>query len=205
MTDSDLSMRPPAEGKRDRLVAAAGRMLYEQGVEATTLADIAQAAGIPVGNIYYYFKAKNDIISAVIDAQVSDIRGQLGMIEASCQEPGERLKALFSALAGQRDLIARFGCPHGSLYQELGKHAASAANVSGEPGAGGPDASRPIKLSIDWVERQFAAMGRPDARDLAIQTIAAYQGAALLTSVLRDPQLLERESRRMADWIDSLS
>ena len=197
-------MRPHPEGKRDRLVAAASRMLYEQGVEATTLADIAQAAGIPVGNIYYYFKAKNDIISAVIDAQAGDICGQLGMIEASYQEPAERLKALFRTLAGQRDLVARFGCPQGSLYQELGKHAASADDVPGESGAGVPDASRLIKLSIDWVERQFAAMGRPDARDLAIQTIGAYQGAALLTSVLRDPQLLERESRRMADWIDSL-
>jgi len=47
-------------------------------------------------------------------------------------------------------------------------------------------------------------MGRADARDLAIQVIAAYQGAALLTSALRDPAVLERESRRMAAWIDSL-
>lgn len=215
MTDSDLGaqrgVRPPAAGKRDRLVEAASRMLYEQGVEATTLADIAQAAGIPVGNIYYYFKAKNDIIAAVIDAQVRDIRGQIGMIESSYQEPGERLKAMFGALAGQGDLVAQFGCPHGSLWQELGKHAARAAEVpgaSGMPSASGavvPDASRPIRLTIEWVERQFAAMGRSDARDLAIQAIGAYQGAALLTSVLRDRRLLERESRRIADWIDSLS
>jgi TetR/AcrR family transcriptional regulator, transcriptional repressor for nem operon len=186
-------------GKRDRLVAAAGRTLHEQGVEATTLADIAQAAGIPVGNVYYYFKTKNDIVGAVIDAHMRDIDDQLGTIEASYNQPEQRLKALFGALGGQGDLIAKFGCPHGSLCQELGKLAA------GEPGADVPDASRLITLSIDWVQRQFAAMGRPDARDLAVQAIGAYQGAALLSSVLRDPRLLERESRRMAEWIDSLS
>lgn len=33
----------------------------------------------------------------------------------------DRLKALFAALAGRLDLIARYGCPHGSLCLELDK------------------------------------------------------------------------------------
>ena len=44
------------QDKRERLIAAACRVTYAQGVEKTTLADIAAAAGIPPGNVYYYFK-----------------------------------------------------------------------------------------------------------------------------------------------------
>jgi TetR/AcrR family transcriptional regulator, transcriptional repressor for nem operon len=182
-------------GKRERLVAAAAQMLHQQGVEATTLADIARAAGIPLGNVYYYFKAKSDIITAVIEAHAGAVASMLGGIEAGQADPAARLKALFAALAGENEMVARYGCPHGTLCQELAKHA---------DGAGGPDASLLVRIPIDWAERQFAAMGRADARDLAIQVIAAYQGAALLTSALRDQAVLERESRRMAAWIDSL-
>jgi TetR/AcrR family transcriptional regulator, transcriptional repressor for nem operon len=31
-----------------------------KGVERTTLADVAQAADVPVGNVYYYFKTKDE-------------------------------------------------------------------------------------------------------------------------------------------------
>ena len=49
-------------GKRERLVAAARQLLYEHGVEKTTLADIAAAADVPVGNVYYYFKTKDAMV-----------------------------------------------------------------------------------------------------------------------------------------------
>src|SRR6516165_3905370 len=52
--------RPP--GKRDRLIAAAVLLLHRHGVERTTLADIAKAADVPVGNVYYYFKTKDEVI-----------------------------------------------------------------------------------------------------------------------------------------------
>jgi hypothetical protein len=55
------------EGKRERLVAAAKQMLHEHGVERTTLADIAAAADVPLGNVYNYFKTKDALVAAVID------------------------------------------------------------------------------------------------------------------------------------------
>jgi hypothetical protein len=61
-----------------------------------------------------------------------------------------------------------------------------------------------MREPVEWAERQFAAMGRPDARDLAVQVIARYQGTALLTSAFRDPGLMEAEARRVAQWISTL-
>jgi TetR/AcrR family transcriptional regulator, transcriptional repressor for nem operon len=188
MTDS---IRAP--GKRERLIAAACEMLYQQGIEKTTLADIAAAAGVPLGNVYYYFKTKNDIVAAVVDFHVRQAHDMLEAIEDDHDNPVDRLKALFGALAGQGDLIARYGCPHGSLCLELDKR------------PDGPDlAARLMREPVDWAQRQFEAMGRPDARDLAIQVNARYQGTALLTSTFRDPGLMAREAARVADWIDTL-
>lgn len=179
-------------GKRERLIGAAAETIYAAGVEKTTLADIAAAAGIPLGNVYYYFKTKDALVQAVVEAHLAEARAMLAAIDHAYPGPRERLKALFGALAQQSDLIARYGCPHGSLCQELGKRAdgAPAAELMREP--------------VEWAERQFAAMGRPDARDLAVQVIARYQGTALLTSAFRDPGLMEAEARRVAQWIDTL-
>jgi hypothetical protein len=47
-------------------------------------------------------------------------------------------------------------------------------------------------------------LGRRDARDLAVEFIASYQGTAVLTQALRQPALLSREGRRLERWIDSL-
>ena len=202
MTNSDLgsatalggaSDHVAPRGKRERLIAAATQMIYRQGVEKTTLADIAAAAEVPLGNVYYYFKTKNDLVQAVVETHLAEASAVLTAVEAAHEAPRERLKALFSALAGQGELIARYGCPHGSLCQELAKRA---------DGLG--LAAELMTTSIDWAERQFQATGRHDARDLAVQVIARYQGTALLTSTLHDPDLMAREALRVAQWIDTL-
>jgi len=176
-------------------VAAARELLYRRGVEKTTLADIAQAADVPVGNVYYYFKTKDEIIGAVIDSHVHDIQAELASLERRHGTPGARLKALIDALADQGEAIAQYGCPHGTLCSELDKRATP-------PGDG--SVAELLRIPIDWAEQQFRSMGRHDARDLAVSLIAAYQGTALLTSTLRDQALLVRESRRLERWIDSL-
>jgi TetR/AcrR family transcriptional regulator, transcriptional repressor for nem operon len=61
--------RPPRSRDRareNRLVAAARELVHRRGVARTTLADIAQEADVPVGNVYFYFKTKADIIGAVV-------------------------------------------------------------------------------------------------------------------------------------------
>lgn len=191
MTDS---VREAPTGKRDRLVAAARQAFYEHGIERTTLADIAAAAGVPLGNVYYYFKTKNDIVGAVVEAHRDEARGMMKSIEDSHDSPRDRLKAMFAALMQDGSSIARYGCPHGSLCVELDKRA-------DDPSL----AARLMREPVEWVQRQFAAMGRPDARDLALEVIARYQGTALLSSTFRDPALMPREAARVAAWIDSLA
>ena len=181
-------------GKRQRLIAAASQLLHQQGVEKTTLADIAQAADVPVGNVYYYFKTKDDIIAAVVEAHVQRAKAALASIDGSHSSPKSRLKALVAEYADQGEVIALYGCPYGSLCSELDKRPASPGFALAEL----------MRVPIAWAEEQFRALGHRDARDLAVSLIAAYEGSALLANTFRDPDILAREARRLNRWIDTL-
>jgi TetR/AcrR family transcriptional regulator, transcriptional repressor for nem operon len=167
--------------------------MHEQGVEKTTLAEIAQASDVPVGNVYYYFKTKDELVAAAIEAHATDIESALASLDRH-RTPKARLKAFVRMLMDQRDLAARYGCPQGSLCSELDKRDDDLAGAAGAL----------MRLPIAWAEKQFRAMGRRDAADLAVALIASYQGISLLTNTLRDPELMAREGRRLERWIDSL-
>jgi TetR/AcrR family transcriptional regulator, transcriptional repressor for nem operon len=191
MTDS---IAEPRQDKRQRLVAGAREVIHHQGVEKTTIADIAQAADVPVGNVYYYFKTKDELVAAAVDSRAGDVRALLESLEGG-RSPKARLRALVRELTAQRELAARYGCPLGSLCSELDKRTDGLDTTCAQL----------LELPIDWAEQQFRLMGRRDARDLAVALIAAYQGIALLTNTFRDPDLMARESRRLERWIDSLA
>ncbi|MFE5808824.1 TetR/AcrR family transcriptional regulator [Streptomyces sp. NPDC056491] len=192
MTDSKKVERGP--GKRERLASAAAEVLHTQGVAQTTLADIAKAAEVPVGNVYYYFKTKDQLVEAAIDAHSRTLDGMIAALD-ELPTPADRLKALLGGWVEQRELTARYGCPTGTLASELDKR------------ADGLDRSiaAVIEALLNWTERQFAQMGRADARELAVALIAAHQGISLLTNTFRDPDLMTTEARRLERWIDSLT
>ncbi len=180
-------------GKRERLIDGAQRVIYEQGVARTTLADVAEHAKVPVGNVYYYFKTKDQLVEAAIEARAREVQEMLELA-ARHRTPRARLRALVRGLAGQRDDIARRGCPVGTLCSELDKRDDRLARRAREV----------LALPIDWAERQFRDLGRSDARDLAVALIASYQGISVIANAFRDPALMLREARRLERWIDSL-
>ncbi|MDR5770645.1 MULTISPECIES: TetR family transcriptional regulator [unclassified Caballeronia] len=56
-----------AQETRNRILDAAERVFYEKGVSRTTLADIAHAAGVTRGAIYWHFANKGDLFNAMFD------------------------------------------------------------------------------------------------------------------------------------------
>ena len=180
--------------KRGRLIETAMKLAYKHGFRETSLADIAEAAHVPVGNVYYYFKTKDELVQAAIDAQAQSIDTKLASLDRH-RSPKARLKAFVKLLTTQRELAARYGCPHGTLSSELNKR----DDDLGQAG------TKLMQLWIDWAERQFRALGRRDARDLAVALIASYQGIMLLANTFNQPELIAREARRLERWIDSLA
>ncbi|MEU7801991.1 TetR/AcrR family transcriptional regulator [Micromonospora arborensis] len=180
--------------KRRRLMTAAAQVLHQQGVERTTIADIADAADVPVGNVYYYFKTKDELVQAALaehSGHLAELTGELDKLP----DPRERLQALVALWVGQRDLAARYGCPTGTLAVELDKRTEGGMDL---------EAGKVIRLLLDWVEHQFRELGLPNPGDLAITLVGAYQGMSLLANALRDPEIMTREGARLTNWLNTL-
>src|ERR1700738_3141680 len=102
MTDSQGA---PAR-KRERLVAGASKLLHHNGVAATSLAEIAQAADVPLGNVYYYFKSKDDLIRAVLAEHIEEVDTMLNTLDA-IPAPADRLKARVGGGATRGEVTPR--------------------------------------------------------------------------------------------------
>jgi AcrR family transcriptional regulator len=67
---------------RDRLYATALDLIAAKGYEATTLRDIAKAAGVSVGLLYRYFPSKQAVVVALYDALSSEYARQAAELPA---------------------------------------------------------------------------------------------------------------------------
>src|SRR5437868_14174383 len=145
--------------KRDRLVNAAKIMFYQQGVTCTTLADIAQEAQVPLGNVYYHFRTKEALLEAVIEAHVQRLQTCFAQWDRELTDPHERLLALIRWECDGASSLAYYGCPYGSLTQEIIKEDMPLVDR----------AVRMLQSYLDWTEEQFRQMGKnkQEAKDLA--------------------------------------
>jgi len=78
------------EETRDRIVQAAYEVLAREGYDATSIKDIAAAAGVAAGLVHYYFKSKEDLVLAAIEAAC------LEQIEASDLPPEQQARDAFA-------------------------------------------------------------------------------------------------------------
>jgi TetR/AcrR family transcriptional regulator, transcriptional repressor for nem operon len=177
--------------KRERLIQAADKLIYEQTFHTTTLADIAKLADVPLGNVYYYFKTKEAIMDAVLHKRATEWRNLFQQWE---QIPNvkERLTALLEHNNAQSETLARFGCVIGSLCQELGKQGGVLSNA----------ASKLMADILKWLEAQFKELGQGDrSSQLATYYLSAIQGMNLLTLTFKEPQYMERQSQSLQEWL----
>ena len=60
-----------AADTRERILLEAARLLRHHGYAATTLREIADAAGVKAGSIYYHFESKEEILVEVLDKGIT--------------------------------------------------------------------------------------------------------------------------------------
>lgn len=180
--------------KRSRLIEAAKELIHVQGFNRTTLADIADAANVPLGNVYYYFKTKVDIGFAVIEKIANELKIKLSTI-GELESPAERLQSFLQLNNDELEKIAQYGCPIGSLCHELTKQGGLLAE----------HASKIMKFQLNWVEEQFQMMGFKDSsHQYAVTLISGIQGGYLLTQTFSNIDLSLRQTAALQAWLDNL-
>src|ERR1700737_5602102 len=122
-------MRTAQPNKRTRLIVTATKLAYGRGFRETSLADIAEAARVPIGNVYYYFKTKEELAEAVVEVRLEQFRAARSEWDR-LSSPKERLLAFVGSVQANREQLARRGCPLGGLCTELHKEGGALAKKS---------------------------------------------------------------------------
>lgn len=88
-------------------IDAASRLIAEQGYDRTSVRDIAKALNLTSGTMFYHFKAKDDLLEAVIKKGIDD---GIILVNEALSRAGRGSLARFLAL-----VIAHIGVAHGDL------------------------------------------------------------------------------------------
>ena len=109
-TALDRSQRAEAAkaARREEILDAARRVFAERGFKGTTIADIAEIAGIALGTVYRYFPSKDDLFGAlserftdlVTSAITANVRGD--SLESIVRN---RVRNVFDVCGANRDLV----------------------------------------------------------------------------------------------------
>lgn len=84
--------------KREHILDAMQELMKSSNIQAISVSDIAQKAGIGKGSIYYYFSSKNDIIEAVIERSYSQVLEEGTKLAASHEiDVFRKMKVIYRA------------------------------------------------------------------------------------------------------------
>jgi TetR/AcrR family transcriptional repressor of nem operon len=111
----------PRTNTREEIIRKGAELIHAQGFKATGLQQILQAANIPKGSFYFYFKSKEDFGMEIIDYFNAMINGIFTKYLSEKEvQPIKRLENLFDCFANifQKSGFA-LGCPIGNLSLEL--------------------------------------------------------------------------------------
>ena len=88
---------PPPATRRDELLELAATMFADRGLRATTVRDIADAAGILSGSLYHHFSSKEEMVDEVLRSFLDWLFDRYQHIIDTEPNPLARLEGLFMA------------------------------------------------------------------------------------------------------------
>jgi len=182
----------PATDKRERLVSAAIERFHRKGYARTSLADVAKAAGISTGNVFYYFKAKDDLARAVVDEWCRLLAGYLEALEPE-RDPWQRLEGFVEQARVMREMYVTLGCPLAGLTRDLRQ----------EGDALKSEVARIYAVQFQWLAAQFqlAGFSPADAEEHSRSLMTRYHGSILLAYAQNEDGMIDREVTSLKTWL----
>jgi len=187
--------REKTEQIREQIVKAADQLFYQKGYNLTSFSDIATASSVPRGNLNYYFKTKDEVLIAVIQYRVTEMRKMLKSWESKYKTPLQRLQRYAQIVSNVKNEVIHYGCPMGTLNSELGKAQQNLQAITKEQ----------FEVFEQWIKKQFQAMGcSKNAAELTMHLMIRTQGIAAMVYIHQDARLIQREVKLISVWLESL-
>jgi AcrR family transcriptional regulator len=171
---------------RERIVARAAELFAERGVAATSLDDVLAASGAGKGQLYHYFRSRDELVEAAVGQRCSQVVAGLSQALGSVASLAELEHALADFAAGFEQMGLP-GCPIGSLAAEVAER--------------NEGARLQAAAAFDAWEQLFAdALGRMRERGelraeaspgvLATALLASIEGGMVLSQTRKNPASL---------------
>ncbi len=154
---------------RDRLVAAASTLFYQQGIRAVGVDAIAAKAGVTKRTLYYHFASKDDLVAAYL--AVRDAPNLAAFAKWYAESGGtvaERVRGVFAGVATFASQPKWRGCGFLRTPAEL-------ADMPGHPAVRLASAHK--KRVEAWFSGIFSETGAPNGEMLARQVMVLLDGA----------------------------
>ena len=81
------------EERRNEIISTAQQLFITNGFAETSVSDIVKAIGVAQGTFYYYFGSKDDVLEAIVDGLVEELRASvIAIVEDRTLSPLEKWK-----------------------------------------------------------------------------------------------------------------
>jgi AcrR family transcriptional regulator len=151
---------------REKLLAAADELFYNEGVHAVGIDRVIEKAGVAKGSLYYNFGGKDDLIKEYLLGRHASWTARIDQATAAVDEPKAKILAVFDVL--------------GTLFAEPGYRGCSFVNAVAEAPAGGPELKAAANFR-SWLHNLFgdlvAQLDVANAQELSDQLVILYDGA----------------------------
>ncbi|MDD1967840.1 TetR family transcriptional regulator [Pseudomonas putida] len=169
-------MNTPTTDTREKILATAERLIYENGIHATGMDLLVKTSGVARKSIYRYFATKDEVAAAALNAR--DVRWMQWFRTESdkAQTPQGRILNMFTVLKG--------------WFESEGFHGCAFINTAGEVG----DPNDPIRLIarlhkqklLDYTQELCEQLNIEHPSALATQLLILMEGAITMARVMGD-------------------
>jgi TetR/AcrR family transcriptional regulator, transcriptional repressor for nem operon len=179
---------PKSDSAREKLLAAAVKVIREHGYTGTSVDDLCTTAGVTKGAFFHHFKSKEDL--AVAAAQFWSARADALFSAAPYHQLATSRERVLGYLdfriALIRGTLAEFTCLAGTMTQEVflsnpAIRDACCASMS--------DHAETLVEDISDALKKSRADASITARSLALHTQTVLQGAFILAKARNDPEI----------------
>jgi TetR/AcrR family transcriptional repressor of nem operon len=186
---------------RERIIKTARRLFWEQGFNATGIAEILKEAGVLSGSLYYFFPTKDDLLLAVLEQYKSLLDPMV--VQPAFERTADPIERIFGILAGYRRLLIQtkyqHGCPIGNLALEVGHVQPEARKLIAENFTGWRKA-----IEICLADAADRLPRNLDREQLSLFVLTTMEGAVMLARSYRSLDPYDAAIALLRDYFDRL-
>ena len=182
---------------RDRIVSAAEKLFYAEGIREVSVDAVAEKAGVTKKTLYYHFRSKDDLVAAYLSARDQpNLELFKRWFDESEGGTAAKVEAIFKNLAKSARHPKWKGCGFLRTSAEL-------ANMPGHPAMKIGAAHK--KKFEQWMRATFEGEGIASAALLARQVVLLLDGSFAVVLLHRDASYMESAGEAARTLIEGAS